>query len=167
MPAGEPSGRKEAWLIHQVLFDQFVESFSAPPKELILDFDCTDDRVHGMEVGRAFHGYYYDYCFLPLYVFCGEQLLVSYLRPSNIDPAKHAWAILAKLVRTSTANSPMVLAPAPAKGWRPCPRCLPAMKNHPESVLLISQAPNYPAACSKPENDAISGLDLRKTRDFG
>jgi Transposase DDE domain group 1 len=92
------AGRKEAWLIHQVLFEQFVGSFSAPPKELILDFDCTDDRVHGMQVGRAFHGYYYDYCFLPLYVFCGEQLLVSYLRPSNIDPAKHAWAILAKLV---------------------------------------------------------------------
>ena len=92
------AGRKEAWLMHQVLFEQFVKSFSAPPKELILDFDCTDDRVHGMQVGRAFHGYYYDYCFLPLYVFCGEQLLVSYLRPSNIDPAKHAWAILAKLV---------------------------------------------------------------------
>jgi len=92
------AGRKEAWLMHQVLFEQFVKSFSTPPKELILDFDCTDDRVHGMQVGRAFHGYYYDYCFLPLYVFCGEQLLVSYLRPSNIDPAKHAWAILAKLV---------------------------------------------------------------------
>ena len=92
------AGRKEAWLIHQVLFEQFVGSFSAPPRELVLDFDCTDDRVHGMQVGRAFHGYYYDYCFLPLYVFCGEQLLVSYLRPSNIDPAKHAWAILAKLV---------------------------------------------------------------------
>jgi hypothetical protein len=92
------AGRKEAWLMHQVLIEQFVKSFSAPPKELILDFDCTDDRVHGLQVGRAFHGYYYDYCFLPLYVFCGEQLLVSYLRPSNIDPAKHAWAILAKLV---------------------------------------------------------------------
>jgi Transposase DDE domain group 1 len=92
------AGRKEAWLIHQVLFEQFVGSFAAPPRELVLDFDCTDDRVHGMQVGRAFHGYYYDYCFLPLYVFCGEQLLVSYLRPSNIDPAKHAWAILAKLV---------------------------------------------------------------------
>jgi Transposase DDE domain group 1 len=92
------AGRKEAWLIHQVLFEQFVGSFAASPRELVLDFDCTDDRVHGMQVGRAFHGYYYDYCFLPLYVFCGEQLLVSYLRPSNIDPAKHAWAILAKLV---------------------------------------------------------------------
>jgi hypothetical protein len=92
------AGRREAWLMHQVLFEQFVGSFAVAPKELILDFDCTDDRVHGQQVGRAFHGYYYDYCFLPLYVFCGEQLLVSYLRPSNIDPAKHAWAILAKLV---------------------------------------------------------------------
>ena len=102
------AGGKEAWLIHQVLFEQFVESFSAPPKELILDFDCTDDRVHGMQVGRAFHGYYYDYCFLPLYVFCGEQLLVSYLRPSNIDPAKHAWAILAKLVSALRERWPEV-----------------------------------------------------------
>ena len=91
-----------------MLFEQFVASFSAPPKELILDFDCTDDRVHGMQVGRAFHGYYYDYCFLPLYVFCGEQLLVSYLRPSNIDPAKHAWAILAKLVRALRERWPEV-----------------------------------------------------------
>ena len=61
----------------------YVNDFGG--KNLILDFDCTDDRVHGMQVGRAFHGYYDDYCFLPLYVFCGEQLLVSYLRPSNID----------------------------------------------------------------------------------
>ena len=75
---------------------------------LILDFDCTDDRVHGMQVGRAFHGYYYDYCFLPLYVFCGEQLLVSYLRSSNIDPAKHAWAILAKLVSALRERWPEV-----------------------------------------------------------
>src|SRR5208283_2792567 len=67
--------------------------------ELILDFDATDDRVHGTQEGRSFHGYYGDWCFLPLYVFCGEQLLVSYLRPSNIDAAKHSWAILALLVK--------------------------------------------------------------------
>lgn len=102
------AGRKEAWLIHQVLFEQFVESFAVPPKELILDFDCTDDRVHGAQVGRAFHGYYDEYCFLPLYVFCGEQLLVSYLRPSNIDPAKHAWAILSKLVSALRERWPEV-----------------------------------------------------------
>jgi hypothetical protein len=67
-----------------------VGSFEAPPEALTLDFDPTDDRVHGSQVGGHFHGYYGDYCFLPLYVFCGEQLLVSYLRPSNIDGARHA-----------------------------------------------------------------------------
>lgn len=91
--------RKAAVAIHQVLIDQFIASFHEAPEELILDFDATDDRVHGEQEGRFFHGYYDQYCFLPLYVFCGEQLLVSYLRPSNIDGAKHAWAILALLVK--------------------------------------------------------------------
>jgi len=64
-----------------------------------LDFDATDDPVHGKQEGRFFHGYYDEYCFLPLYVFAGEQLLCAYLRPANIDGAKHAWAILALLTR--------------------------------------------------------------------
>jgi hypothetical protein len=85
-----------------------VDSFESAPKELILDFDCTDDRVHGLQEGRAFHGYYYDFCFLPLYVFCGERLLVSYLRESNIDSAKHAWAILALLVKALRKRWPKV-----------------------------------------------------------
>jgi hypothetical protein len=54
--------------------------------------------VHGQQEGRFFHGYYGGYCFLPLYVFCGEQLLVSYLRPANMDAARHAWAVLKLLV---------------------------------------------------------------------
>jgi hypothetical protein len=66
---------------------------------LVLDVDATDDTVHGQQVGRFFHGYYDQYCFLPLYVFCGSQLLVAYLRPSHIDPARHAWAILSLLVK--------------------------------------------------------------------
>ena len=91
--------RAAAVAIHQVLIEQFIASFAEPPTELILDFDATDDRVHGMQEGRFFHGYYDAYCFLPLYVFCGDQLLVSYLRPSRIDGARHAWAILALLVK--------------------------------------------------------------------
>jgi len=90
--------RPVAWAVHQVIVEQFIASFAQPPTELILDFDATDDRVHGQQEGRFFHGYYGDYCFLPLYVFCGEQLLVSYLRPANIDPARHAWAGLKLLV---------------------------------------------------------------------
>ena len=94
--------------MHQALFEQFVTSFETPPEELILDFDATDDRVHGAQVGAFFHGYYGDYCFLPLYVFCGEQLLVSYLRPSNRDGARHAWAVLALLVKALRRQWPNV-----------------------------------------------------------
>ena len=91
--------RETAWRLHEVLLDQFIASFKRAPKKLILDFDATDDPVHGEQDGRFFHGYYRRYCFLPLYVFCGHQLLVNYLRPSNIDGAKHSWAILSLLVK--------------------------------------------------------------------
>ncbi len=93
------SNQQAAFRMHEIMVDQFIASYEAAPEELILDFDATDDIVHGMQEGRFFHGYYDHYCFLPLYVFCGEQLLVSYLRPSNIDGAKHSWAILALLVK--------------------------------------------------------------------
>jgi hypothetical protein len=92
------ASRAEMWALHRQLVDTFIDSFKQPPEELVLDFDATDDPVHGKQEGRFFHGYYDCYCFLPLYVFCGEQLLVAYLRPSKIDAAKHAWAILALLV---------------------------------------------------------------------
>ena len=85
--------------INRVLIDQFVASHAEPPTEVILDFDATNDPVHGHQVGRFFQGYYDEYCFLPLYVTCRDQLLVAYLRPSNIDGAKHAWAILALLTK--------------------------------------------------------------------
>ena len=91
--------RSWAWAAHETLVESFIASYDEAPEELVLDFDCTDDAVHGCQEGRFFHGYYDHYCFLPLYVFCGDQLLVSYLRPSNIDQAKHAWAILALLVK--------------------------------------------------------------------
>lgn len=78
----------------KVLVEMFIASHATPPEELVLDFDATDDAVHGNQEGRFFHGYYDHYCFLPLYATCGQQLLVAYLRPANIDGAKHSRAIL-------------------------------------------------------------------------
>jgi hypothetical protein len=92
-------GRQTLVAMTKVLVENFIASQATAPAELILDFDATDDPVYGNQVGRFFHGYYDHYCFLPLYVFCQDQLLVAYLRPSNIDAAKHAWAILALLVK--------------------------------------------------------------------
>ncbi len=70
--------RQMCWQISEQLVDVFIESHAKPPRQLILDFDATDDPVHGHQVGRFFHGYYDSYCFLPLYVFCGHQLLAAY-----------------------------------------------------------------------------------------
>ena len=102
------SDRESAVAIHQVLFDQFVAAHKHPPKRLILDFDATDTPLHGDQEGKFFHGYYDHYCYLPLYVFCGRHLLVSYLRSSKIDPAKHSWAILSLLVKALRRHWPKV-----------------------------------------------------------
>lgn len=91
--------RKACVAINKLLVELFIESHPTPPKELVLDFDATDDPVHGKQEGRFFNGYYDAYCFLPLYVFAGDQLLCAYLRPADIDAAKHAWAILALIVK--------------------------------------------------------------------
>lgn len=93
---------------HEAMLETFILSFSKPPKSLILDFDPTDDRIHGNQQGRHYNGYYGHDCFLPLFVFCGDQLLVSYLRPSNIDGAKHSWAILSLLVKRLRKSWPRV-----------------------------------------------------------
>lgn len=94
--------------IAEVLVDQFVAAHPRPPEHLILDFDATDDLVHGRQEQRFFHGYYDHHCFLPLYVFRGDELLVAYLRPSDIDACKHARAVLKLLVRKLRAAWPDV-----------------------------------------------------------
>jgi hypothetical protein len=85
--------------LHQLLVEQFIASFKTAPTELVLDFDATDNPLHGQQEQRFFHGYYDSYCYLPLYVFCGQQLLCAYLRPSSNDGAQHTAAILKLLVR--------------------------------------------------------------------
>ena len=91
--------RQVSWDIHRILVDSFLDSFESGPESIVLDFDATDDRVYGNQSGRHFNAYYDSYVFLPLYVYCGDRLLVSYLRPGCADGAMHAGAVLRILVR--------------------------------------------------------------------
>jgi hypothetical protein len=91
-----------------VLVDTFIASFAVPPQHLTLDLDATDFEIHGHQERRFFHGYYDSYCFLPLYIFCGSQLLVAYLRPSQCDAALHVRAILRLLIARLRAKWPEV-----------------------------------------------------------
>lgn len=99
---------KSIFKLHEVLVDTFLDSFDKPPEEIILDYDATDDRVHGNQQRRFFNAYYDSYCFLPLYVFCGDQILVSYLRPSSVGAAHHARAVTKLLVQKIRSRWPDV-----------------------------------------------------------
>jgi hypothetical protein len=76
--------------IERLLVDLFLEAHRTAPRQVVLDLDATDDPLHGHQEGRFFHGYYDCYCYLPLYVFCGSQLLAAKLRRSNIDASAGA-----------------------------------------------------------------------------
>ena len=84
--------------IKRLLADVFLEAYARPPKQIILDLDATDDPLHGEQEGRFYHGYYDCYCYLPLYIFCGRDLLAAKLRPANIDAAAGALEEVARIV---------------------------------------------------------------------
>ena len=84
--------------IDRLFVDIFLQAHAEPPEEIILDVDATDDPLHGNQEGRFFHGYYMNYCYLPLYIFCGEFLLCARLRPSNIDASEGTVEELERIV---------------------------------------------------------------------
>jgi hypothetical protein len=84
--------------IEQLFVDLFLEAHSQTPQQITLDLDATDDPLHGHQEGRFFHGYYDCYCYLPLYVFCGQHLLAAKLRTANIDGSAGAIAEMARIV---------------------------------------------------------------------
>jgi hypothetical protein len=84
--------------IDQLMVDHFLDAHERAPVQIILDMDATDDPIHGHQEGRFFHGYYDCYCYLPLYIFCGEFLLSAQLRSSSSDPAKGALSDMKRVV---------------------------------------------------------------------
>jgi hypothetical protein len=98
----------DAAAIETLLVDLFIEAHASPPEEIVLDFDATDDPVHGNQEGRFFHGYYGNYCYLPLYVFCGRHLLAAKLRVSNIDGSAGAVEEATRIVEQIRSRWPAV-----------------------------------------------------------
>jgi hypothetical protein len=94
--------------IEDLFVDVFLRVHPRPPRRIVLDLDATDDPVHGNQLGRFFHGYYKCYCYLPLYIFCGDHLLCAKLRPSDIDAAAGSVKQLARIVGQIRACWPEV-----------------------------------------------------------
>lgn len=84
--------------IDEAFVDIMLQAYPKPPKRIVLDLDATDDPLYGRQEGRFFHGYYDCYCYLPLYIFCGDFLLCARLRRSNIDASEGAVEELERIV---------------------------------------------------------------------
>ena len=94
--------------VDELLTQLFIEAHQQAPAELILDIDTTDLPLHGKQEGRFFHGYYDEYCYLPLYVFCGEQILCARLRESNHDASFGSLGEIQRIVKQLRAAWPEV-----------------------------------------------------------
>jgi len=92
--------------LDELLVDLFLEAHRQAPREIVLDLDATDTPLHGRQEARFFHGYYGHYCYLPLYVFCGDHLLCVRLRPSNIDASAGSLEEVQRIVRQIRAQWP-------------------------------------------------------------
>ena len=84
--------------VERLLVTLFLQAHREPPRRIVLDLDATDDPIHGHQLGRFFHGYYKNYCYLPLYIFCDDHLLCARLRPSDIDASAGALKQLERIV---------------------------------------------------------------------
>ena len=85
--------------VEELLGEIFIQAHGEPPQQILLDLDSTDAPLHGKQEGRFFHGYYGHYCYLPLYIFCGEHLLCARLRTADGDGAAGSVEELARLVK--------------------------------------------------------------------
>jgi Transposase DDE domain group 1 len=113
-PTGSPSAERHSKIsyspeaLDELLVTIFLEAHPQAPQEIVLDLDATDTPLHGRQEARFFHGYYGHYCYLPLYVFCGDHLLCARLRPSNLDASAGSREEVQRLVRQIRARWPKV-----------------------------------------------------------
>ncbi len=111
-PAGSPLPERyhkitySAEAMDALLVDIFLEAHPRPPQQIVLDLDATDTPRHGEQEARFFHGYYNHYCYLPLYVFCGDHLLCARLRPSDQDASAGSLEEVARIVEQIRARWP-------------------------------------------------------------
>ena len=111
-PAGSPLAERyhkisySSEAIDELLVHIFLEAHQKPPQQIVLDLDATDTPLHGRQEGRFFHGYYNHYCYLPLYLFCGDHLLCARLRPSNQDSSAGSLEEVERIVRQIRAHWP-------------------------------------------------------------
>ncbi len=109
-PSGAPDRYRRIGheAMERLFVDLYLDAHAAAPARIMLDLDATDDRVHGTQEGRFYHGDYKSYCYLPLYITCGRHLLAAKLRPASVDGAAGAREEVARIVSQIRERWPRV-----------------------------------------------------------
>ena len=94
--------------IDELMVNIFLEAHPIPLEQIVLDIDTTDLPLHGNQEGRFYHGYYHNYIYLPLYVFCGDHVLCARLREANSDAASGSLVEVQRIVQQIRAAWPNV-----------------------------------------------------------
>lgn len=158
--------------LDRLLVDLFLDAHDTPPQEIWLDLDATDDPIHGNQEGRFFHRHYRCYCYLPLYIFCGEHLLCARLRQSNQDGAAGSIEELTRIVeqiRTRWPKTKIVIRGDAGFCRDPIMSCC---EDHDVSYLLgLARNKRLQAALDKEMAEAqaeheTTGKSARRFRDF-
>lgn len=141
----------------------FLQAHPTPPGHIVLDLDATDDPVHGHQLGRFFHGYYGSYCYLPLYIFCGDHLLCARLRPADIDGAAGALKQLQQIVAQVREVWPEVKITVRAdSGFCREPIMAWCEGNDIDYILGLAQNPRLVAAIAEQSEQARQQFEATK-----
>jgi hypothetical protein len=113
-PAGSPFHDRyhkitySAEALDGLLVDIFLEAHAKAPRQIVLDLDVTDTPLYGKQEARFFHGYYNEYCYLPLYIFCGDHLLCARQRACNQDASAGSREEVERIVQQIRRRWPKV-----------------------------------------------------------
>jgi hypothetical protein len=94
--------------IDELLVKLFLEAQAEAPEEIVIDLDATDLPLHGHQEQRFFHGFYNHYCYLPLYIMCGDHLLGVRLRAANIDASADSLEEIERILKQIRQSWPHV-----------------------------------------------------------
>ena len=159
--------------VGQTLLEMGVRCLPKDAEVLVLDFDATDDPLHGQQEGRFFHGYYGQYCYLPLFCFCGDVVLWAQLRTSDRDASAGTLEALQQIVAAIRARFPKVKIVVRADSGFARDAIMQWCEAQPEVYYLIGLARNArleallePSLASARERRCLCGGSVRVFQEF-
>ena len=91
---------KDLYRIGEIIFDNFVKSYSDEPPLIIFDCDDTNNNIYGQQELSLFNQYYHGYCYMPLHIYEGlsGKLITTILKPGRRSKQNNIASLLKKII---------------------------------------------------------------------